>query len=169
MTRIQSRHSRRTVPTNRSANAFALRSLDRCSDDLDPRAAEDLVEGAVELRVAIVDQEAWRRGSVGERPRELARLLRDPGAAWMLGAARYVHPAAPKLDEEQDVEPSREDRVDGEEVAREHARRLPADELTPPNAGSLASGSEPCFAQDLRIVVAATLSPSAPSSPAIRW
>jgi len=87
----------------------------------------------------------------------------------MLGAARYVHPAAPKLDEEQDVEPSREDRVDGEEVAREHARRLPADELTPPNAGSLASGSEPCFAQDLRIVVAATLSPSAPSSPAIRW
>jgi hypothetical protein len=61
-----------------------LRSLDRCSDDLDPLAAEDLVEGAAELRVAIVDQEAWRRGSVSERPRELARLLRDPGVAWML-------------------------------------------------------------------------------------
>src|SRR5437016_1529021 len=75
-----------------------LRSLDRCSDDLDPLAAEDLVEGAAELRVAIVDQEAWGRGSVGERPRELARLLRDPGVAWMLGAARYVDPAAPKLD-----------------------------------------------------------------------
>jgi hypothetical protein len=59
------------------------RSLDRCSDDLDPRAAEDLVEGAAELRVAIVDQETWRGGSVGERPRQLARLLRDPGAAWM--------------------------------------------------------------------------------------
>jgi hypothetical protein len=45
-----------------------LRSVDRCSEDLDPLAAEDLVEGAGELRVAIVDQEAWRRGSVGERP-----------------------------------------------------------------------------------------------------
>jgi hypothetical protein len=35
-----------------------LRSLDRCSDDLDPLAAKDLVEGAAELRVAIVDLEA---------------------------------------------------------------------------------------------------------------
>ena len=41
---------------------FRLRSVDRCSDDLDPLAAEDLVEGAGELRVAIVDQEAWRLG-----------------------------------------------------------------------------------------------------------
>jgi hypothetical protein len=126
-----------------------LRSLDRCSDDLDPVAAEDLVEGAAELRVAIVDQEAWRRGAVGERPREPARLLRDPGVAWMLGAARDVHPAATKLDEEEDVEPCREDGVDGEDVAREHARGLAADELAPGNAGSLASGSEPCFAQEL--------------------
>jgi hypothetical protein len=70
-----------------------LWSVDRCSDDLDPLAAEDLVEGAAELRVAIVDQEAWRRGSVGERPRELARLLRDPDAARMLGAARCGYPA----------------------------------------------------------------------------
>ena len=67
----------------------------------------------------------------------------------MLGAARDVDPAAPKLDEEEDVEPCREDGVDGEEVAREHARGLAADELAPGNAGSLASGSEPCFAQEL--------------------
>jgi hypothetical protein len=123
--------------------------LNRCSDDLDPLAAEDLVEGAAELRVAIVDQEAWRRGSVGEGPRQLAGLLRDPGVAWMLGAARDVDPAATQLDEEEDVEPCREDGVDGEEVAREHARGLAADELAPGDAGSLASGSEPCFAQEL--------------------
>src|SRR3954469_8472216 len=67
----------------------------------------------------------------------------------MLGAARYVNPAATQLDEEQDVEPCREDGVDGEEVAREHARRLGADELAPGDAGSLASGSESCFAQEL--------------------
>ena len=112
-------------------------------------AAEDLVEGAAELRVAIVDQQAWRRGSAGERPRQLARLLRDPGVAWMLGTARYVDPAATKLDEEQDVEPCREDAVDGEEVAREHARRLAADELAPGDAGSPARRSEPCLAKEL--------------------
>jgi hypothetical protein len=78
-----------------------LWSVDRCSDDLDPLAAEDLVEDAAELRVAIVDQEAWGRGSVGERPRELARLLRDPGVVGMLGAARDVDPAAPELDEKR--------------------------------------------------------------------
>jgi hypothetical protein len=50
-----------------------LWSVERRSDDFDPLAAEDLVEGVGELRVAIVDQEAWRRGSVGERPRELGR------------------------------------------------------------------------------------------------
>ena len=67
----------------------------------------------------------------------------------MLGATRDVDPAAAKLDEEQDVEPCREDGVDGEEVARGHACGLAADELAPGNAGSLASGSEPCFAQEL--------------------
>ena len=34
-----------------------LRRADRCSDDPDPFAAEDLVEGAAELAVAVVDQE----------------------------------------------------------------------------------------------------------------
>ena len=67
----------------------------------------------------------------------------------MLGAARDVDPAAPKLDEEEDVEPCRQDGVDGEEVAREQARRLAADELAPGDAGSLASGSESCLAQEL--------------------
>lgn len=67
----------------------------------------------------------------------------------MLGATRDVDPAAPKLDEEEDVQPCREDGADGEEVAREHARGLAADELAPGDAGSLASGSEPGFAQEL--------------------
>jgi hypothetical protein len=64
-----------------------LGRLDRRSDDLDAVAAEDLIEGAAELLVAIVDQGARRRGSVGERPGELARVLRDPCAARMPGAA----------------------------------------------------------------------------------
>jgi hypothetical protein len=146
-----------------------LRSLDRCSDDLDPLAAEDLVEGPGELRVAIVDQEAWRRGSVGERPRELAGLLRDPGVAWMVGAARYVHPAATKLDEEQDVEPCREDGVD---VKKSHASMLaawPRMNSRQETPALWPAGPSPASRRGLRIVVVATLNPSAPSSPAIRW
>jgi hypothetical protein len=57
--------------------------------------------------------------------------------------------AATQLDEEEDVEPCRQDGVDGEDVAREHARRLAADELAPGDAGSLASGSESCLAREL--------------------
>jgi mutator family transposase len=51
--------------------------------------------------------------------------------------------------DQQTCSSARSDGVDGEEVAREHARRLAADELAPGDAGSLASGSEPCFAQEL--------------------
>ena len=87
----------------------------------------------------------------------------------MLGATRDVDPAAPQLDEEQDVQPCREDGIDGEEVTREHARGLGADELAPGDAGSLASGSEASSRRSLRIVVVATLNPSVRSSPAIRW
>jgi hypothetical protein len=115
-----------------------------------------------------VDQEARRRGSLAERPAELARLLRAPRVARVPGAAHYVHPAAAELDEEEDIQPGGKDGIDGEEVGREHARRLAADELAPGDAGSLARRSEAFLAKDLRTVVAATPSPSAASSPAIR-
>src|SRR5437588_485243 len=126
-----------------------LRRLDRRSHDLDPLTLKHGVEGGAELRVAIVDQKARRLSSLGQRPRELARLLRHPGAARVLGAPRYVHSAAAELDEEEDIEPGGKDGVDGEEVAREHARRLAADELAPGGSGSPARRSEPRLAQQL--------------------
>ena len=66
----------------------------------------------------------------------------------MPGAAHYVHPAAAELDEEKDIEPGK-DGVNGEEVAREHARRLAADELAPGDAGSPARRPEPYLAKEL--------------------
>src|SRR5512132_713212 len=57
------------------------RRAKRRADDLDCLASEDLVEGAAELAVAVVDQEAERRQPLRERPGELAGLLRYPGAA----------------------------------------------------------------------------------------
>src|SRR5438094_6544186 len=78
--RSQSRQSRRTVPTQRSANAFACGARKRRADDLDAFAPEDGVEGAAELAVTIVDQEPRRHRSLAERPRKLPRLLNGPTA-----------------------------------------------------------------------------------------
>src|SRR5262249_40881295 len=68
---------------------------------------------------------------------EVARFLRDPGASRVGGAAGEVDAAAAELDEEEDVVAAQSDRVNGEEVARQHARRLLAQELAP--AWSVAS------------------------------
>ncbi len=56
-------------------------------DDHDRLTAEDLLQRTAELGVAIVDQKARRRGWLGERPREPARLLRDPACARIGGGA----------------------------------------------------------------------------------
>jgi hypothetical protein len=42
-----------------------------------------------------------------------------------------VDAAAFELDEEQDVKATERDRLDGEEIAREHARGLLAEEVSP--------------------------------------
>jgi hypothetical protein len=58
-----------------------LRRSHRRLDDLDALAGEDNVEVACELAVAVTDQEAKPRRTLLQRPRELARLLGDPGAS----------------------------------------------------------------------------------------
>jgi hypothetical protein len=93
---------------------------------LDPLAAEDLVEGRAELRVAIVDQETHRARPSAAVEHEVARLLGGPGAARVRGYAREVDPACCELDEEQHVEAPQPHRLDGQEVASEHALRLGA-------------------------------------------
>jgi hypothetical protein len=61
----QSRQSRRIVPTQRSANAFAFGARNG-ADDLDALASKRFVEGAAELAVAVVESEADRRHSFRE-------------------------------------------------------------------------------------------------------
>src|SRR6266545_5349654 len=71
-----------------------LRRLRRRLDDLDAFAGEDGVEVACELAVAVTDQEAKRRRTLLQRPRELARLLGDPGAGRIGRAAGHVDASA---------------------------------------------------------------------------
>jgi hypothetical protein len=69
-----------------SAWAFGVRGADRGVDHLNPFAAEDLVERAAEFAVAVVDEEPHALEQAAEA--EVARLLGQPGAGRVGGAAR---------------------------------------------------------------------------------
>jgi hypothetical protein len=79
----QSRHSVGTVLTKRSAIAFAFGARTGLQDP-DLLAAEDLVERAAVLAVAVADQEADPLLSEGEA--EVARLLSNPARVGVRGA-----------------------------------------------------------------------------------
>src|SRR6266540_520522 len=93
-------------------------------DDADAFRAEDLVELARELAVAITDQKPRPDVRVVELHQQVARLLSNPAAVGVGRDPGEVDAAGPELDEEQNVEALQEERVDREEVALEDARRL---------------------------------------------
>ncbi len=94
--------------------------------DADAFAAEHLVERSREFAVAVVDQEAHPFEQAAEA--EVARMLHDPGSGRVRRATGEVDAPAAELDEEEDVESTRRDCLDGEKVAGEHARGLLAKE-----------------------------------------
>src|SRR5438067_12552747 len=73
-----------------------VRRLHRRVDDLDRFAAEDVVEAAAELAVAIVDQEADRLLAVAERHRQVAGLLGYPGTVGRAGRGEQFDAAPPE-------------------------------------------------------------------------
>src|SRR6266540_4414463 len=119
---------------------------DWCLDHRDAFAVEDLVEGGAELAVAVMDQEAHPFEDACEA--EVARLLGDPGARRVGRAASKVDAAAFEFDEEEHVEASERDRLDGEEIAGEHAGGLLAEELPPARAQAPRRGSKTIGKQD---------------------
>ena len=98
-----------------------VRRLDRCADHPDAFAAEDLIEGVAELRVAVMDEHPERL-LIAELHHEVAGLLGDPATVRMRAADDVLDPSRRQRDEEQDVDPLKERRLDREEVAGEHAR-----------------------------------------------
>jgi hypothetical protein len=93
---------------------------------------------------------SWIRNRVRSRTPvklSLARLLCDPGAGRVGCAAGEVDGSASELDEEQHVVAAQRDRLDREEIACPHARRLLAQELAPawpaaPRRGRQAGGQQ---------------------------
>ena len=82
-----------------------------------PLGAEDVVEAAAELRVAVTQQEAHASTPLLQSQQEVAGLLGDPGVIWVGGHAGQMDTAGVQLDEEQHVQSAWPDGIDGEEVA----------------------------------------------------
>ena len=121
-----------------------VRRLDRRSDHLDALAAEDLVEGVAEFRVAVVDEE--QEGMlVTDLHDEVARLLGDPAPVAIRSAGDVLDPPPCQRDEEQHVDPLQEGSLDGEEVAGKHARRLRSEERGPRRMAPLRRRLKPFF------------------------
>ncbi len=95
---------------------------DRGSDDADALGAEDRIERSGELGVPVVHEEAHSRQPLLDG--KVPRLLRYPRRVGVLGHTGQVNSSRGEFDEEQDVERLEADRLDGEEVGREDARRL---------------------------------------------
>jgi hypothetical protein len=77
--------------------------LDRRPDDLDALAADDAVEDAAELRVAVADQEAQLLVSVVEIHQQVACLLAHPRRIRLARTSDVLDPARPDRDKEQNV------------------------------------------------------------------
>lgn len=76
---MSSGHSRRTVPANRSANAFARGDPDRRLDHLRAVPSEGLIEYGGELAIPVADQEPEAARPIAEAQQEVAGLLGGPG------------------------------------------------------------------------------------------
>ena len=152
--------------THRSANAFAFRGPDRGLDDLHPFGPEDLVEKTGELGIPVADEEP---DALKPLPHSLvASLLSDPRRVGVCSDAEDVHPRGPDLDREEHVQRAKPRRLHSEEVEGQDPLSLGAKELVPGGTGSPWSRAQSVRSQEVRILVAETLTPSLASSPRIR-
>ena len=101
-----------------------------------------------ELGVTVPDEKSERTDPVTKIHQQVPRLLRRPRAVRVPGHTEDVHPPGRHLHDEQDIQALEEDRIDGEEVTRQQALRLDAEELSPGRIHAARSGPVPPGAQD---------------------
>jgi hypothetical protein len=147
-----------------------LRRPHRRLDHSDPFGTEDLVELAGELAVSVTDQEPRPDALVVEFHQQVACLLGHPRPIRVRRDPSEVDTPGRELDKEQDIKPLEEERVDGEEIAFEDARRLLAQKVSPARVASdrFGAGSIPSSRRIVQTVLAASLIPSPTNSPWIR-
>src|SRR5439155_6730038 len=106
---------------------------------------EHLISLGCELLVRIVDQVTKLDALVFEPPAELPSLLSHPRLGWFGRKARRQDPPSRQVDEEEDVEAPKEDRVHRNEVSRDHAFGASSRQ---PSRATMAR-SRPCFGRCL--------------------
>jgi hypothetical protein len=72
--------------------------LERCQHHLGALGAEEVVEGAAELGIPIAEQELDPASLLAEHQQQVARLLGDPGGAWVGGQPGQVDAAGVQFD-----------------------------------------------------------------------
>lgn len=102
--------------------------------DADAGVGEHGVERGGELGVSVPDQVAELVGVVAEVEQEVAGGLGRPRLGRMRSDAQDVHAAAVDLEHEEHVQAGEGDGLDGEEVTRQGARGLGAQERDPARA-----------------------------------
>jgi hypothetical protein len=116
MTRIRSRTSRHTLPTQRSMIAFMRGARGAVSTIRTPSGVEHLVRHRGELGVAVTDQESEAACAVAQVEHQIAGLLSDPCAGRVRGDTRDVDAAGGVLDDGEAVQPGQGDGVGVEEI-----------------------------------------------------
>lgn len=96
----------------------------RCWDDLEALAPENLIERARELRVIVPNEELKAVICFVEVDREVFRLLSDPFGIGSCRAPAEMDAPARMLDEEQDVDPLEPQGLNSKEVTSDDAVSL---------------------------------------------
>ena len=123
-----SRHSRRSVPTNRSAYEFARG--DRTGVLITRTVFPE--KTALNVAVNLLSRSRIRNlKPLAEIHQEIAGLLGGPGPGWMRGNAQDMDPPGPDLHNEQHVHAPEHDGVDMQEIAGKDSRCLRGQKLTP--------------------------------------
>src|SRR5215210_8074127 len=146
----QSRQSRRMVPTQRSANAFAFGAR----NGVRMISMRSLLKSSSKARLNLLSR-SWIRNRIGvwrsgSDQASWRACWGCPQVVRVRAAARQVHPPRAELDEEEHIQASEPERLDGEEVARHDRRGVGAKELVPAESGASAGRRHTGLPEDLR-------------------
>src|SRR5438477_7459875 len=143
-------HPVQALSTHRADEAFRVGigtgCLDGGAEDSQAFGSEHLVEGGAELGVAVADEETSSTDPHAHY--EVAGLLDDPRTAWVRGHSGEVDPSGVEFDKEQHVEATQPHGLDREEIDREDAGCLSAQELRPARSRTPRRRIETVLAQD---------------------
>src|SRR5215472_6690257 len=131
------------------AGGVRTRAAKRDSGDPDASDREDRVEVGAVLRVPVADQHRDRDLQLFQLPGQVARLLRHPGRIGICGGVAEDDPARADLKEDEHVQDTQPNAVDGQEIAGQNGPGMSSEELGPGRARAPRRRAESMTAKDL--------------------